>query len=105
MTTLSTLQQEEHFGATSRRDAWWVGPLLVLLGLSAFLIYGTWAAWQDGYFEIRKDAQNFHRIPNPAVAPYLSPFYSPLLYDPQSEHAWFRGNWRPDWLRIEISKP
>ena len=44
---------QEHFGTTERRDAWWLGPLLTLLGISAFLIYGTWAAWQDGNFEIR----------------------------------------------------
>ena len=62
------------------------------MGLSAFLIYGTWAAYQDGYFEIRKndqgqiDWQNGH-----AVAPYLSPFYSPLIYDLHSHHAWLRG--------------
>ena len=41
-------------GSTQRRDAWWLGPLLTVLGLSAFLIYGLWAAWQDAYFEIRR---------------------------------------------------
>src|SRR5262249_16472029 len=30
---------DRHFGQTSRRDAWWVQPLLVFLGLSAFIVY------------------------------------------------------------------
>ena len=55
MSQASTLeQQQEGFGSTARQDAWWVGPVLTLVGLSAFLIYGTWAAWQDGNFEIRE---------------------------------------------------
>ena len=35
MTQLSTLEKQG-FGATQRRDAWWVGPALTFLGLSAF---------------------------------------------------------------------
>jgi hypothetical protein len=98
MTQLSTLGQSEGFGATARRDAWWVGPLLTIVGLSAFLIYGTWAAWQSDHFEIRWDRKNFHKFPNPAVAPYLSPFYAPLIYDAQSEHAWIKSDLRPSLL-------
>jgi hypothetical protein len=101
MTQMSTLGKQEGFGTTARRDAWWVGPVLTLLGLSAFLIYGTWAAWQDANFEVRKERggwKDFHKYPNPAVMPYLSPFYSPLIYDPQSHHAWIHENIRPTWL-------
>ena len=97
MTQLSTLGKTEGFGTTARRDAWYVGPILTILGLSAFLIYGTWAAWQDGNFEIRKvrgGHEAFHTPNNLAVAPYLSPFYSPLIYDAQSHHAWFNSNWK-----------
>ena len=36
------------FGQTSRRDKWWVSPLLVFLGLGAFLVYANWAAFQNG---------------------------------------------------------
>jgi hypothetical protein len=89
---------QQGFGATARRDAWWVGPILTVLGLTAFLVYGTWAAWQGNYFEIRKDRADFHKPNNPAVAPYLAPFYAPLIYDPQSEHAWIRSDLRPAWL-------
>src|SRR5438045_2934523 len=98
-TTTSPPPYTKGFGTTARRDSWWTGPTLTVIGLSAFLIYGTWAAWQDGYFEIRKNAwgdidwKNGH-----AVAPYLSPFYSPLIYDPVSHHAWIKGrNLKEEW--------
>jgi hypothetical protein len=52
------------FGHTSRKDNWWIEPLLVFLGFSAFIVYSTWAALQGN---------------NYAFGPYLSPFYSPLL--------------------------
>ena len=32
------------FGQTERADNWWVQPLVVFLGLSAFIVYSTWAA-------------------------------------------------------------
>ena len=75
------------FAATVRDDRWWVGPLLTVLGLGAFAVYSTWAALQGSHY--------YH-------GPYLSPFYSPLLWvDPGApgaaplSHAWF-GRW-PDW--------
>lgn len=49
---------------TLRRDAWWLQPLLVVLGLGGFVIYSTWAALQG---------RNYY------AEPYLSPFYSPLI--------------------------
>ena len=54
--------QPRPFGGTGRPDAWWVQPLAVLLGLSAFIAYSTWAAFQG---------EHDHH------GPYLSPFYSP----------------------------
>ncbi len=53
------------FGQTSRRDAWWLSPSVILLGLSAFLVYGTWAAWQNSHY---------------TFGPYISPFYSPEIF-------------------------
>ena len=29
------------FGETMRRDAWWVQPLVVFLGLGTFIVYST----------------------------------------------------------------
>ena len=53
------------FGETGRRDAWWVQPLVVFLGLSTFLVYATWAAFQGEHY---------------TYGPYLSPFYSPEIF-------------------------
>jgi succinate dehydrogenase / fumarate reductase flavoprotein subunit len=72
------------FGTTSRRDAWWATPLAVFVGLSAFVGYATWAAFQGDHY---------------TYGPYLSPFYSPELFG-DSPHAWFGPNpaaW-PAWL-------
>ncbi len=72
------------FGQTMRPDAWWVQPLLTFLGLSAFIIYATWAAFQGAHYR---------------SGPYLSPFYSPELFG-DGTHSWFGakpGGW-PGWL-------
>jgi hypothetical protein len=49
---------------TRRRNLWWVEPMLVVLGLGSFIIYATWAAFQNAHYY---------------VEPYLSPFYSPCI--------------------------
>ena len=36
-------------GKTLRKDNWWLDPGIVVFGLSCFLIYGTWSAWQAEY--------------------------------------------------------
>jgi hypothetical protein len=72
------------FGATMRRDAWWASPIAIFLGLGAFVVYATWAAFQNDHY---------------TFGPYLSPFYSPELFG-GSPHAWFGpapGLW-PAWL-------
>ena len=73
--------QQRGFGETMRRDAWWGQPLLTLVVLGGFVVYATWAALQGGHYE---------------YGPYLSPFYSPLLFG-EGPHSWF-GPWaRPGW--------
>jgi hypothetical protein len=74
------------YGETSRRDAWWVEPLVVFLVLGGFVVYATWAAFQNAYY---------------TFGPYLSPFYSPVLFASPGdaaglEHSWF-GIW-PAWV-------
>jgi hypothetical protein len=59
------------FGATLRRDAWWIEPLPVITVLGLFGVYATLRAFEGAYYE---------------WGPYLSPFYSPLI-DP--EHKWW----------------
>ena len=50
MTSVQPLQKrrltQHGFGATARRDGWWVAPLLTFLGLATFIVYSTWAAFQ-----------------------------------------------------------
>jgi hypothetical protein len=77
-----------HFGETSRHDLWWVQPVAVFLGLSAFIVYSTWAAFQGNYYTYTENG-----------ADYLSPFYSPELFG-SPEHAWFgaQPSWWPAWL-------
>lgn len=72
------------FGETSRRDSWWIPPVGVLVGLSAFIVYATWAAFQGTHYH---------------YGPYLSPFYSPELFG-DSEHSWFgpKPGWWPAWM-------
>src|SRR6266576_4342668 len=69
------------FGQTMRRDAWWIQPLVVFIVLTAFVVYATWAAFQNRFYSFGN---------------YLSPFYSPLLFA-DSPHAWIQGT-RPSWL-------
>ena len=89
--TLPQVQQDA-FGATARKDAWWFGPLLTFLGLLAFVVYATVRAFMGNHFEIRQNAD----FTGEAVAPYLSPFYSPLIYDISSHHAWSAVD-KPGW--------
>src|SRR5262249_8868629 len=83
---MSSLQAAHRngFGATARRDQWWAKPLLVFLGLSAFVVYSTWAA--------------FHG-PSYHFGSYLSPMYSPELFG-DSPHGWFgpKPSWWPGFL-------
>lgn len=71
-------------GSTSRRDAWWITPLVTFVVLTLFIVYATWAALQGT---------------NYWTGPYLSPFYSPEIWG-GSPHAWFAGppGWWPGWL-------
>lgn len=63
--------QDRRFGATFRRDLWWVEILPVIAVMGGFSLYATWRAFQGTHYE---------------WGPYLSPFYSPLI-DP--EHKWW----------------
>ena len=71
-------------GETERRDLWWIQPALVFLGLSTFIVYATWAAFQNRHY---------------VYGPYISPFYSPEIFG-ASRHSWFGAKpaaW-PAWL-------
>ena len=84
MASVDLIWKDGRFGQTSRRDSWWTQPLFVFLGLGAFIVYSTWAAFQG---------KNYH------WGPYLSPFYSPEIFG-DSPHAIFgpKPAFIPDWL-------
>lgn len=70
--------------ATLRTDNWRALPLATVAGLTLFIVYSTWAAFQGEHY--------FHE-------PYLSPFYSPVLFTKLDapgaaplHHAWL-GEW------------
>jgi len=71
------------WGETMRRDSWWIQPLVVFVVLSAFLVYATWAAFQNAHYQFGN---------------YLSPFYSPLLFG--GSDSWFgpKPTWWPGLL-------
>ena len=70
------LPQVRGFLQTQRTDYWWIQPILVLLGLGGFVVYSTWAAFQGcNYF--------IGGVDQPGVQRLLSPFYSPVLWDPR----------------------
>ena len=84
MPNAETKMTKPAFGQTMRADVWWLQPFLVFLGLSIFIIYSTWAAFQD---------QNYF------FGNYVSPFYSPEIFG-NSPHSWFgpKPGWWPQWL-------
>jgi hypothetical protein len=59
---------------TTRKDNWWIQPVVTLAGLLTFVIYSTWAAFQGKNYFLGGPsdigAQNL-----------LSPFYSPVIWD------------------------
>src|SRR2546421_9885149 len=59
------------FGETMRRDAWWIQPLVVFTLLLSFVVYATWAAFQNA---------------NYWYGSYLAPVFSPELFG-SSPHA------------------
>ncbi|MGQ0537771.1 MAG: succinate dehydrogenase [Gemmatimonadaceae bacterium] len=76
--------ERRRFGETLRRDAWWLPNVPVVIILTGFVVYATWAAFQNAHY---------------THGPYLSPFYSPELWG-SSPHAWLGpkpGGW-PAWL-------
>ena len=67
-----TLPLARGAGETQRRDKWWVQPLAVFLGFSAFIVYSTWAAFQNDHYTFGN---------------YLSPFYAPAFFSDPTKSA------------------
>ena len=71
-------------GFTERRDTWWLEPALVFTVLASFIVYATWAAFQNAHYHFGN---------------YLSPFYSPEIFG-DSPHALLgpKPAFWPGWL-------
>ncbi|HEU5034131.1 MAG TPA: hypothetical protein VFT62_05145 [Mycobacteriales bacterium] len=80
---------------TLRQDRWWLQPLVIFIGFSAFIAYSTWAAFNHPVV-----AGTNHRIFY--ADPYLSPFYSPcFIKGCPPQVAWAQlDSW--DWLSPAI---
>ena len=78
------VMQQRKFGETLRRDKWWIPNVIVVALLGSFMVYATWAGFQNA---------------NYAHGPYLSPLYSPEFFG-ASPHAWFgpKPAWWPSLL-------
>ena len=59
-----------------RTDSWWALPVTVVVVLLSFIVYSTWAAFQNAHY---------------FADPYLSPFYSPCLTKACLHHSF--GGW------------
>lgn len=67
MNQITSTNKTSHPGTTSRVDNWWLEPLSIAIGFTLFIIYATFRALENNFYE-------FHQ--------YLSPFYSPkLIFD------------------------
>jgi hypothetical protein len=90
-----SLPKQRPFGQTTRPDAWWLQPLAVFLGFSAFIIYSTWAAFQ-GLHDMKTGVPSYWFGGN--GADYLSPFYSPEFWGCSPHAIGKLPGWWPGWL-------
>jgi hypothetical protein len=89
MSSIDIPLREGRFGKTARRDLWWAQPLFTFLGLSLFIVYATWAAFQGRYYRF---------------GPYLSPFYSPEIFgDSLSAYLGAWPRWWPSWAPVSAA--
>ncbi len=64
MTQSTVNSSPAHTTKTVRKDNWWLEPASIALGFTLFIIYATFRAFENNYYEINQ---------------YLSPFYSPKI--------------------------
>ncbi len=97
--TASSIIHSKGFGKTLREDNWWLYPGIVLFGLTTFLVYGFWSAWQADFYWYSAGETGF--------GGYLAPFYSPLLFIKEGvegaapmSHSIFGAwpAWWPEWI-------
>ncbi len=75
--TVTSSNQATGFGATERRDNWWIGPLATAMGLGLFGVYSTYRAFYNAEYQLGVGTDTFSQH-----AHLLSPFYSPVIVLP-----------------------
>lgn len=78
MSDITISSGSTRFGDTDRRDLWWLPPISIFLGLSAFIVYSTFRVFYNADYV----------VDNETSAYLLSPLYSPLIIIP----------WLPSWI-------
>jgi hypothetical protein len=73
MSSIDVPLTKRGFGATSRRDNWWVEPLLIFIGYALFIVYANYAIL------VPEVAPGIPAYEVPGTN-YLAPLYSPLLF-------------------------
>jgi len=98
MANANALPQQRGFGQTLRPDVWWLQPLAVFFGFSAFIVYSTWAAFHPVFHAADGVEQCAYWFGGNG-ANYLSPFFSPEIFG-YSPHAILGSapGWWPAWL-------
>ena len=91
-----SLPQVRGFLETTRKDNWWIQPVVTLAGFLTFVIYSTWAAFQGKNYFLGGPS-------NIGAQNLLSPFYSPVIWDAAgitSGHALLGPlpGWFPAWM-------
>ncbi|WP_028849007.1 hypothetical protein [Thermocrispum municipale] len=69
--------------STLRVDRWWMGPALTVAGLTVFVVYATFRAFQQAHYFV----EDYH---------YLTPFYSPCVSEGCVEASSLFGRFLPD---------
>jgi hypothetical protein len=73
----TTSAMKDHLGQTTRSDTWWLNPAVMALTFIMFVIYATWAAFQNqSALDLTINYQFDHD-----GAHFLSPFYSPNFHE------------------------
>jgi hypothetical protein len=105
MSYADTLPKQRGFGETTRPDNWWLQPLAVFLGFSAFIVYSTWAAFQ-GVADLNATKQSGQMVCHYWFggngANYLSPFFSPEFLG-VSPHSIGKASDLPSWWKLPFS--
>jgi hypothetical protein len=87
------------FGATERKDRWWIGPVATGLGFAAFIVYSTFRAFYNADYQL---GVGTNILQNHSYM--ISPFYSPLLLLPSWVPAWVSPAmlilWAPAGFRV-----